>query len=182
MTEIAEISNCKATVSLLWPNAQCEVIYAAGGILVELVDNSFIPDTHAKNQKRLVEAQIEFNSKHEEPERFIIHRALFYEHPNSRYCVPAMLHTRRAEYIDGIFTSYLDAGDAKVWMRELDSEALQFGIITPRKISLLDGASGKAFRINSFTKYKEIAFEGRYFSIENVCFINDSIWSCTVTD
>ena len=176
-----EINNCRGVVGALWPQSQIEIQPAQGGLIVEVVDATLVPANLERDQKRLLQSAFTFNaSERDVKKRFVIHRALLYEHPNSRFCVPAMLHTRRAEYVDGIFTSYLDAGDAKAWMRELDSEALLLGVDTPREIQVMNGGTAGMFEIDAVNRYLQIAFEGRYLPISSVRHVNQNFWTLVV--
>jgi hypothetical protein len=183
MSKEREIQNCQALIERLFPGAQSRVFYAEGGILAEVVHQSITDANVAAKHRRVFEEMIEFNGQHELDERFVFHKLFLYPQAERKYQVGAMLHTRAADYNEnGIFTSYLSAGDAQVWLSELDSEVLQFGFEAPFEFEIIAGEiPNPIFSIQEHAGYKQIGVRGGYYPIISLTKVHEGVWRISVS-
>ncbi len=166
-----EKSNCESLIRTLWKNAQIRIEYASGGLIVEVVDTGLKPANKLQDQRTIIEKNIDFNSKQPDINgRFTIHRLFTHETELERYKIGALLHTKRADYNeDGIYTSYLQSGDAKAWMTEFDAATLIFDGRRPYSFTVFsDLKPTDLFAIIPNGGYQEIEFEGEARAIREI--------------
>ena len=161
--------NCLKIIKGVFPKLSIEpkLYYAAGGLLGEIVGPEFDDDKRQRSQLDLMEKIVEYNQQQKDPSFIIVfHRLFVYQLDREQYRTHGTLHTRVSDYQGGIPTTYLNAGDAYVWIAEVDAQAVLYGIECPFKCRAIpDTTLSPILQISKDERYVEVEFEGNHFLI-----------------
>ena|GEM_PF-4579728 len=139
----------------------CYVMETDGGWIISLVNKSLFEDP---TKYDIVIARIDGHLKSAGTgfPVMIIYKLYIYESPLAQFCVEATMHTKRADYADGIHTTYLEASDAYVFLRQVDSEYLMLQGERPRYEAMVINANMGGFDLAVLNQdlYIEIEYSG----------------------
>ncbi len=100
---------------------------------------------------------------------------------DEKYTVTGFFKTSPNEYVNGSLKSFLMAGDALIFMRKIDVEALFFEVSRPFSFKFKTNQES-SFKFDKNVKYKSLSFKGREFLVDsfNVCEPIDDLNSITI--
>lgn len=168
-SEIKQKQTLEQIIQKIWAGAAMRVESASGGFLVEIVDGKLLAANRGEDQRKLMIELQQHNLKTKLPvEIIVIHRLFMYEANGDQFKTHGTLHNRQADYEDGIHTTYLDSGDAYVWIPEVDAQALLYGVERPFKCRVISETTKSGDWMFDLTQdYKEIEFEGTHMPVRN---------------
>ncbi len=167
------------------PNAEVKVYELNGELLIEVVSPLFAKNKHVINQDRVLEV---LNSKGNLGQHFYIQELLTYGDRMSTFNALAHLLTAPSEMQGGIFTSTLAAGDAYVYLAEIDAARLKSGWRhrqsgAPVSCTAVQANEGfyASFQIHESTHYQELEIAGQYHRVRKLQTQPDKTWIIDVT-
>lgn len=164
--------------------AKAEVYESGDDLLIEVVSPSLDDNNHVSNQDRVLQV---LNTQANLGYRFFI-QLFTYSDKSASFNSLARLCTIPSGWKGGIHTSTLAAGDAYIYLAEIDAARLKYGwrdhsfgnVIQCKAIQATDGAFS-AFKIHEGTKYLELEIDGQHHRIRNnVKKLAGDIWEIEV--
>jgi hypothetical protein len=153
-----------------------DIIFIEAGILVQGVSAGDL----TKLQEAIFSICTEMHRSLPQGESTFPFQIYCYAKHEDAFKVDAGFKTKPHDYPNGIHNSYMMAGDAIVAMREIDAEAILYGIRKP--FSLRFKSRSDSFAFFEHAKYRELAVNGCEINIENlpVKKINGNTWEITI--
>jgi hypothetical protein len=165
--------------------AEADVYEVNGDLLIEVIASSFASSDYVSSQNLVHQV---LTAKGVLGQKFVIQELFTYTERSKSYNELAHLHVVDSGHRGGMFTSTLAAGDAYVYLAEIDAARLKYGWrhrdsgepISCRAIQA-DKGSYASFQLNESANYRELEIDGEIHRIRGLKRGVDNVWVIDAT-
>jgi len=151
----------KLEISFFASSTECIII--PGGSLIQAISND-----PKDAEEKIFQSLTKLHQSLPEGQNAFPFQIYVYIHPDDAFKEQASLKTKAHDYASGHHTTYLMAQDAIIKMREIDVDALVYGVNTPFEfIAKNNQSEGVIFNVNPLSKYKELDVAGGHYNLDN---------------
>lgn len=180
----ATTDKIKTILEALISGAKAEVYESGDDLLIEVVSPSFDDANHVGNQDSVLQV---LSTQANLGYRFFI-QLFTYSDKSASFNALARLCTIPSGRKGGIHSSTLAAGDAYVYLAEIDAARLKYGWrhhdvgeIVPCKAIQADDGAYSSFKIQEGAQYRELEIDGQHHRIRNnVKKLSNGTWEVEV--